>query len=313
MIQINYFTDTIISLLLTFIAITSFAAPSPYSQTRGKQSPAQNCLSQSNCTVIYSSPDNRFTKERIGKKLAIRSIYLIPIDPISKRFCKLQNTGCKDTYEVAFFYLELQSIWPEPVLLTAARVRVKSKSSAIHMDAGMFGSTVLAKQITSNQNPSEFLFKPGEIKFIVLSQGIKLDGILDFFKGDVLKDDIWTDQTPISIPYVGRVVHFNRFLQSHFGKATTIQIQLFEKDYQPILTTDVKLGEGGDFFAQGDISTSKYQFKHDAFIGEVLYQLNGGTESFVSRRENGEKKSNATGTASQPNSKTPKPISQPLE
>ncbi|MCK9394794.1 MAG: hypothetical protein M0Q44_04320 [Methylobacter sp.] len=282
MAQNSYFKLTNAAFLLALFVGNANAAPSQIGQTREKQSPVQNCASQSTCTNTYNQV-SVFDKERIGKKLAIRSIYLIPINPISEKFCDSQTVSCKDTYEVAFIYLELQSIWPEPFLLTAARVNVKTRSSSIHTDAGLQGGFVLASQITKNSNPGEFLFKPGEVKLIALSQGIKLDGVLDFFKGDVLNDTIWGDQVPVTIPNLGRVDEFNRFLRQRFGKTTTIRIRLFEKDYQSALTTEVELGHGSDLFAQGDVAKSQYQFKFDSFIGEVLYQLQGGIDSFENR------------------------------
>lgn len=289
----SYFVATSL-LFLVLHTDNANSATSQYGSTIEKQSPVQNCNSQSKCTVIYS-------KERIGKKLAIRSIYLIPTYDISRKFCESPSTNCKDTYEAAFIYLELQSIWPEPFLLTAARVSVKTRSKAVHTDPAMYGKSVLATHITANSSPDQFLFKPGEIKLVGLSQGIKLEGILNFFNGDVLNDDIWTYRTPISIPYIGRVAKFNHFLQKTYGKTTAIDIRLFEKDYQLVLKTDVKLGEGSDLFAQGNIPTSRYQFKHDAFIGEVLYQLKGGTVAFEQRLNNNIRQTDGNDTEQQPN------------
>lgn len=250
-------------------------------QTKERQSPVQKCEINSTCVTVYNH-NPPVIRERIGEKLAIRSVYLIPAYDMSRKVCPVDSPKCRDLHEVAFVYLEIQSIWPEAFLLTASKVGIKSRQKSIKLSGGMHGSALDSK-ITSNWNPGNFLFRPGEIKLIGLSQGIKLDGVLGFFTDDVLSDLILEDRAPVFIPNISRVADFNRFLRKSFGRDTLIQVQLFEKDYRPLLTTEIKLGEGGDLFAHGDVSGGRYQFKHDAFIGEVLYQLRGGTKAFDHR------------------------------
>lgn len=266
----------LISSLFVLVVGNANAESSLAVNTTESQSPVHIANGNNNSSKITYINKTVVGKERIGKKLAIRIIYLIPTYQMV-----FSQT---DFYETSFIYVELQSIWPEPVLLTAARISITPPSSSIHMKAGMSGGAVLASQITQNENPSQFLFKPGEVKFIGLSQGIKLDGVLDFFKGEIINETVWADMVPALIPNFARVTELNHFLRQRFGKTTTIRISFFEKDYRPVLTADVKLGEGGDLFSHGDVSTSSYQLKHDAFIGEVLYQLKGGTEYFEHRR-----------------------------
>lgn len=279
MMHVRWVATLAISASLSLlVSPDAISAPEQIWQTKEKQSPIIKCVN-STCSNVYNYAPPVF-KERIGKKLAIRSIYLIPTYGVSKRLCETDAPKRNDLYEVAFVYLEVQSIWPEPFLLTAAKIDVKTSSRFIHLSAGMRGGSVLDPQITSNWEPGYFLFKPAEIKFIGLSQGMKLDGILEFFKGEVLSDVIWDEHAPVLIPNLARVAAFNRFLQQRFGASTTVRIQLFEKDYQPLLTTEVKLAQGGNLFSNGDVPNSKFQFKHDAFIGEVLYQLRGGSDIF---------------------------------
>lgn len=244
-------------------------------KSMASQSPVYDCKGEhSSCKTVY---ETKVLKEQIGKKIAIRNIYLIPT------YQMVSNQ--RDFRETSFIYVELQSIWPQPFLLTASKISVVPPSNFIHINAEMLGGSTLASQITKNSNPSQFLFQPGEIKLIGLSQGIKLDGVLDFFKGEILNDPIFENVAPALNPNLNRVTQLNHFLQTHFGQKTFIRISFFEKDYQPVLTTNLKLGEGGNLFSQGEVSTSSYQLKQDAFIGEVLYQLRGGEADFEDRRK----------------------------
>lgn len=254
------------------------------SETRGDQSPIQACQSGSACVNVYNDAP-QIPKERVGKKLALRSVYMIPVYNISKRGCETDASRCEDLYEAAFIYLEIQSIWPEPFLLTAARVAVKPQTNSIRRSVGAHGMLALEPQITANVEPDAFLFRPGEIKLIFLSQGFQLDGILDFFKGDILDDMLWSDITPAMTPNTKRVQDFNRFLAQRYGGKTKFRIELFEKDYRSVFTTEVSLTQGGTIFSRGDVQNSQYQFRHDAFIGEVLYQLHGGTDAFEYRMQ----------------------------
>lgn len=258
------------------------AATSLIKETKASKSPIQDCQSGSACITVYNDAP-KMLNERVGKKLALRSLYMMPVYNISKRICGGNTSRCSDFYESAFIYLEVQSIWPEPILLTAARVAVKSRTKSIHRSVGAHGVSALESQITANAEPGTFLFRPGEIKLILLSQGFKLNGILDFFKGDILDDIVWSDITPAVTPNTDRVQEFNRFLAQRYGENTKFRIELFEKDYQSVLTTEVGLTQGGTLFSRGDVQNNLYQFRHDAFIGEVLYQLHGGTDAFEYR------------------------------
>lgn len=242
----------------------------------------QECQSGSTCVTIYNDKQP-MPKERIGKKLALRSLYMMPVYNISKRICRENTSRCSDSYESAFIYLEVQSIWPEPFLLTAARVALKSQTKSIQRSVGAHGVSALESQITANTEPDAFLFQPGEIKIILLSQGFKLHGILDFFNGEILDDIVWSDIAPVITPNTNRVQEFNRFLAQRYGEKTKFRIELFEKDYRSVLTTEVSLTQGGTLFSRGDVLNSRYQFRHDAFIGEVLYQLHDGTDAFEYR------------------------------
>lgn len=106
--------------------------------------------------------------------------------------------------------------------------------------------------------------------------------------GDTTARSNWVSASPVHIPNLARVKDFNVFLGQRYGRNTRLRIELFEKDYQPVLVTEVRLAQGGDMFSRGDVLTSKYQLKHDAFIGEVLYQIHGGTLALEQRLHNGD-------------------------
>lgn len=261
---------------------------SPSLRTDGDNSPIVG-RNEGYIKIEYNKPDSR---ERIGKKIGIRKLYLIPAHTAINKSCNPSNpeNQCRNgLYETAFIYLEVQSIWPVPVLLTAAKISVHPLSKAIHLRTGMIGE--LSPKITATSQPQRFLLQPGEIKLITLSQGITLDGVLDFFNEEVASDDTFDNDAPVINANSRRVVLFNDFLRKHYGKKTAIRIELFEKDYQSLLSSDVLLGDGSDLFANGDIATNTYQFEYDAFMGEILYQLKGGKEWFEQRVERNRKAS----------------------
>lgn len=275
--KINIALPAILLFLFTEIC---FAQPTYFIQTTKENSPSF-INGQGRTTVNY-----HIGNERIGKKIAIRQLHLIPVNDITLRTCEPDKTNCKDTYEAAFLYVELQSIWPEPVLITASKVDVITPKKNITADPGMGGDDVIGHRITKNWSPQKLLLQPGEVKTFGLSQGIKLKGVLDFFQGDVQCDVVSYSRLPFGIYYVGRVRDFNKFLATKYGSDAALRIRLFEKDYQPLLTTVVHFAKGTDFFESGDVKRSNYNLQHDGFIGEVLYQLRGGKTVFGARRRN---------------------------
>lgn len=270
----------ITAFLLLLALVIPKVAPSAESvtfNTNGRQSPLQKCEHNSTCT------NNFYKKELVGKKLAIRSIYLMPnIGDMTKEKCGDNVRKC-DFYESANIFLEVQSIWPEPFMLTSASIKLKANNKAIYKKTALYGENVLETQITGNHNLKDFLLLPGDIKLIALSEGLTLEGVMEFFKGEVLDSFTFDEFTPIKTADTETINAFNIFLARHYGKNATIRISLFEKDYQPALTTDVKLSQGSDLFAKGDVVHDKYQLQHDSFIGETLYQLRGGKDSFMQR------------------------------
>ncbi|WP_016836205.1 hypothetical protein [Herbaspirillum lusitanum] len=265
-----------ITLVLLACCTRLFAEPTITNQTTKQNSPIFSGV-KGDITVNYGD------RERIGKKLAIRELYLIPVDKISRRSCAPEKENCKDTFEAVFIYMKIQSIWPEPFLITASSVDVIAPKNNITLGPGIFGKNVIPEKITQNEYPKDLLFQPGETKILGLSKGLKLNGILAFFSGEVLEDQVMDLKTPFGIDYIGRVDDLNKFLEKKYGRGAAIRIRLFEKDYKALLTTTAYLDKGGDFFTDGDVRKSHYNFQHDAFIGEVLYQLKGGKESFFTR------------------------------
>lgn len=275
------------ALLLLALCCPAGASPPVAIHTSGASSPA---ISQqgSNATakVYYSNTVHQRIIEHVGKKIAIRSAYLLPTHDFAGKRCAPASTPCvNDLKESAFLHLQVQSIWPEPVLLTAGRLAIVD---ARRLDGrpGMKGVDVLAEHITANWSPERFLLAPGEVKSIALEGGVRLHGVMSFFNDEVAQEPIvCLDASPCTIPQLARVDELNRFLQARYGRAATLRVTLYEKDYQPLLTAAFRLSHGGDLFSRGDVRKNDYRLQHDAFIGEVLYQLQGGTEAFPYRRE----------------------------
>lgn len=232
--------------------------------TTGGQSPAINQGTKGSVIINYEA-------ERIGKKIAIRDAYLIPAPGFDKNTCAALKK-CFDFFESAFLYVEIQSVWPEPVLLTAARLKqvgFKYLPSAPVSE----GQYILGNQITRIDRPRDFLFQPGETKLIKIGQGVRLKGVMEFFSSDLLKEDFGCDTRPCYLHNTLLVKQLNGFIEKKYGAHTKLDIVIFEKDYKPILVTSFRLIDGRDMFVSGDVRRSNYRLQHDRFIAEVLYTL----------------------------------------
>lgn len=246
---------------------------------QGNQGPA---------SVHYNGTINNFYGERLGKKIVIREMYLVPYDQFNTHRCdtNVDIKHCGDFYEAVGIYLEIQSIWPEPILLTAGQLSVISPrhNFGLGPKPGGSGRLILDEMITQTGDPREFLLQPGEIKRINLSQGFRLNGVLDFFDKRLSDAEIETSKVPYAFYDLTIVDDFDRFLKKKYGAQAALKISLYEKDYKPLLVTVAKLGGGTDFFERGDpTKRNGYNFQHDRFLAEVLYQLRGGKESLFER------------------------------
>lgn len=239
-------------------------------------------------SIRYLSTTKNYYPERLGKKVVIRTMYMVPFEQFSVHGCSpgVLFRNCGDFYEAVQICLEVQSIWPEPVLLTAARIEVIAPKH--NFDLGPKpggGQHSLNEMITTASNPEEFLLQPGAVKFINLGRGFRLNGVLAFFDEQFADVAILTATTPYAFYDLAIVDNFNRFLRKTYGAQAALKISLYEKDYQPLLTTVAKLSEGTDFFGRGDpTKRNGYAFQHDHFVAEILYQLRGGADSLTSRR-----------------------------
>ncbi|WP_141758758.1 hypothetical protein [Duganella sp. HH105] len=238
-------------------------------------------------SVHYQSTTKNYYPERLGKKIVIRKMYIVPFDRFSVHGCSpdVLFKNCGDFYEAVQVYLEVQSIWPEPVLLTAARLDVIAPKHNFDLGPKPGGGRhSLSEMITATSNPEDFLLQPGTVKLINLGRGLRLNGVLAFFDEQFSDVEILTATTPYAFYDLTIVDNFNRFLRRTYGAKAALKISLYEKGYQPILITVANLSEGTDFFGRGDpTKRNGYNFLHDHFVAEVLYQLRGGTDSLTSR------------------------------
>lgn len=240
----------------------------------GDRSPAINQAGDKSTVII------NYDKERIGKKIAIREAYLIPMDSFAERECQVSDS-CMGFYESVSLYIKVQSIWPEPILLTAARLDLNKFQTKWPRPGGL-GRNTLGERITSQFEPGDFFLRPGEIKLIRLEKGIRLTGVMDFFTEE-LRGEPFGDTAPGFINNLHRVVELNDFFAKKYGRRASLILTIYEKDYRPLLVTSFLLSDGDNLFGAGDERNSKYKLKHDAFIAEVLYRLNGGKRSFDKR------------------------------
>lgn len=233
-------------------------------------------------SVHYGNTTNVYSAERLGKKIVIRKMYIVPFDQFTTHGCSpgIEFKRCGDFYEAVQLYLEVQSIWPEPVLITAGHLEIISPKHNFGLGPPpSSGVHSLDEMITANNNPEEFLIQPGKIKIFNFSRGFRLNGVLEFFDKNLSDAEIQTHIVPYVFYDLRIVDDFNRFLKKKYGTKAALKISLFEKDYQPLLITVAKLGDGTDFFSRGDpTKRNGYNFQHDRFVAEVLYQLRGGME-----------------------------------
>lgn len=268
-------------MLFTMVTTSVFALEgNQKNETKGQKSPLFSGNIR-NVRITYN--DMNDTKERISKKIAVRDLYLVPY--YFNRKCSENSLECSDQDVQVFLYMELQSIWPDPFLLTASGIKLVDANKNITQDRVLMGPAVLASKITQNVKPRRHLFNPGEVKTIALEQGFTLKGLLDFFTNQVLDDAIVQDEVPIRSMSPKRVSEFNNFIREKYGKQSSLRISLYEKDYKIALDTTVELGNGKDLFAHGDVIKNSYELQHDAFIGEMIYRLKGGRELFDTRFE----------------------------
>lgn len=217
----------------------------------------------------------------VGKKIAIRDAYLIPFWNFEKNRCMFAE-GCSDTFEATMLVAEVQSIWPEPVLLTAAHLRLKDFKKKPKAPS-TFGETVLAEEVNNQLNPRNFVLHPGEIKVLLFQSGIRINGLLDFFTENIRSESIFCGAPPCFLHNQSRVSEFNKFLAMKIGRRAAVELTIYEKDYIPLLKTSFRLAEGSTLFDNGNVPRERYKLQHDKFIGEANYLLREGDTPFVSR------------------------------
>jgi hypothetical protein len=260
--------------LVVFCAASAIVNAQPIgSLSTGNNSPSISQTGANSTSVVNYGP-----RERIGKKIAIRKAYLraYPNFDLDTSKKELKSGALFEKVELV---VVVQSIWPEPILLTAGRI----KTSNLHTDRGLPGGLSdchLAERITDNPEPASFLILPGEKKEFALRSGFNLDGVMGFFTERVIDSPLTPYGEEVSLygdklMFVGSsiVKELNQFFTKKFGGKASIRLTLFEKDYQPLLVTTFLLNGGEDIFSRGDVGTSKYALSHDLFIGTVIGRI----------------------------------------
>jgi hypothetical protein len=267
-----------LALMLLLFLTVSARAQSSVAVSTGNQSPSINTSS----TVNIKYDNVSIGKERLGKKIVLREAYLVPISGFHKKSCK-SDLNCSDSFEGIKLYVSVQSIWPEPILLTSGKLE-KVRFSSKRSDLGSGGENVIEEKATKLWEPKAMLLLPGEVKVISFARGFRVDGLMNFFTNEIQAEDFSCRSGRCVTSNSELVGLLNGYLLANVGGRSGLRVTLFEKDYQPLLTTTFKLTEGSDLFVNQE-GRYNYRLQHDTFIGEVLSQIQGREESFSSRNK----------------------------
>lgn len=244
--------------------------------TAGKQSPVINAqngkiLLKYGNTYLNKTIINSY-QERIGSKIAIRRIFLIPSIQFNQQESFL--------YENTEVYLELQSISSQPLLVTSAKIDVVN-TKLVKPQGRSLGIYILSERITNNANRKLLLFEPGEVKIVQLAQSFHFDGIMNFMNNNINTNIQLLPFRPYTLSSDDLVQKLNYFFQSQYGKKAAFHIRIFERDYQPLIDTTVIISNGGTMFSQQDIEKNNYTIDYSGFIGEITNIFkNGDKDSF---------------------------------
>ena len=171
-------------------------------------------------------------------------------------------------------------------MLTSADFGLSTQSNKIKLSSlATSGRNVLESDEAQSWFPKDFLLEPGSIKLIQLSRSIKLEGVSQFFDDSLIREPIIDYTTPIRPYSLLLVKKLNSFFMKEYGKSTAITIRLFEINKIPVFEAKVFLWDGTDSFDRNTNHGVINRFRHDAFIGEVIYQLSGGKEAFQYRSD----------------------------
>ena len=228
-------------------------------------------------TLLATTSIKNITVSILVKKIALRTAYLSPFPSFFIRNCVDSENKCSDLYGAVFLYIEVQSIWPEPVLLTSAKLeQIGFKEVTSH--PGSSGG--LGEKITNVNDPSQYLLRPGEIKTIALSRGINLEKAVKFFDDEIKNETLFCQESFCVLPDPNLLKKFNSFLGKEIGAKSTLRLTIYEKDYQPLLTANFPLANGSDLFYRNDVKNDHFRLQHDRFIAEAICRLRSGRSNF---------------------------------
>lgn len=239
--------------------------------TTGNNSPIHNCYANSTCKITYNMA------ERIGEKIAIRKLWLLPSFNSTKKLCDPWSK-CTDFYETFNIFAEVENITSNPLLLTSSNLEIITKSKNVTLAGNGIGSYILSDYTTENVHPRDFYLNPGDVIVIGFPSGLKLSGFFDFFTDEIKNDLIFSDINPALDSYLFRINDLNNYIKKKYGKDTKIKIEIFEKNKIKLITTYIPLSAGGDIFSvnkhdNSSDNTNPYYFQYDALLGEVIYRL----------------------------------------
>lgn len=273
-------------LFRTIILLFAISLSANNMSTYGNQSSINqaNGDATTNYNNKYYIQQKNLPEEKIGSKIAIRRIFLIPSFKFNDVAPITMDNALDYTnffFEDADIYVEIQSICSSPLLITAAKIKILDAKNIKRSGYSSGGKNLLSEEITSNTDRKLLLFAPGEIKIIRLAQSFKFKGIMNFFNNNINENTKLLPRRPYGIYDLSLVQKLNIFMEKNYGKKASFKIIIFEKNYKPIIDAKIKLSQGGTLFDKTDIENNRYLIQYDSFIGEAINKIrNGEKDSF---------------------------------
>lgn len=166
----------------------------------------------------------------------------------------------KDFLEVVEVHLQVRNFGNETINITSIKTEINNSGLLKFATYGL-GSNNLGEDPERNK---PVIIKPGETKEIVLSDGIKLEGITPFLESSEFKNEFFSVSGDFYLLHnLSWVDRLNKELALRYGKDATLSISLYEKYKKLIKKHEIRLSEGTDIFDHSG------KLQHDRFLGAV--------------------------------------------
>lgn len=170
-----------------------------------------------------------------------------------------------DDKPIAFMSIDVINLNNFPILITSAEVSLTGTNGKLNR--GGWQSPTLS---SLPQDNVPILIAPGKKERIKINTGFEFSGIYDYLErmdlGNQLYFPVDGPATEIRrVHYHGLVPYLNDYMETLYGKGSTIEISLFTGIKTLIHTRKIKLSQGSDLFDHsGNIDWS-------AFLGGLAH------------------------------------------